>query len=51
MQTNNINTKQISEQEIESKKTTLGGWTKKQLEEWGVPWPPPKGWKEKLIGK
>jgi hypothetical protein len=35
--------------EIESKKTKSGGWTKKTLAEWGIPWPPPKGWKEKLI--
>lgn len=26
-----------------------GGWTRAQLEEWGVPWPPPKGWKQQLI--
>lgn len=35
-------------EEIESKMTERGGWTAAQLEEWGVPWPPPKGWKEKL---
>jgi hypothetical protein len=26
-----------------------GGWTRAQLAEWGVPWPPPKGWKQALI--
>lgn len=33
---------------IEAKKTKKGGWTKAQLAEWGIPWPPPKGWKKKL---
>lgn len=39
----------ITEEEIEAKKTAAGGWTKKDLEAWGVPWPPPKGWKRQLI--
>lgn len=34
--------------EIEKARTPNGGWTKKQLAEWGVPWPPPKGWKAAL---
>lgn len=38
----------ITLKEIEAAKTPAGGWTKKQLAEWGVPWPPPKGWKEAL---
>jgi hypothetical protein len=25
-----------------------GGWTKVQLAAWGVPWPPPKGWRAEL---
>lgn len=25
-----------------------GGWTAKQLAVWGVPWPPPKGWRKDL---
>jgi hypothetical protein len=24
------------------------GWNRKQLAEWGVPWPPPKGWRTRL---
>jgi hypothetical protein len=28
--------------------TAKGGWGRKQLAEWGVPWPPPKGWKDRL---
>ncbi len=35
-------------QEIEAKKTANGGWTRARLAEWGVPWPPPKGWKKTL---
>ena len=23
-------------------------WTRAQLAEWGVPWPPPKGWRKRL---
>jgi hypothetical protein len=39
----------ISAEEIEQAKSEKGGWTKKALAVWGVPWPPPKGWKESLI--
>lgn len=35
--------------EIVSKQTPRGGWTKKQLAKWQVPWPPPKDWKELMI--
>lgn len=38
----------LTPEQIESGKTTAGGWTRKQLAEWGVPWPPPAGWKRKL---
>lgn len=38
-----------SAREIEAGKTARGGWSRKQLAEWGVPWPPPKGWKKQLI--
>ena len=36
-------------EEVEWAKTSKGGYTRAQLEEWGVPWPPPPGWKEKLL--
>ena len=39
----------IPAEEIEKAKSEKGGWTKKTLSQWGVPWPPPKGWKESLI--
>jgi hypothetical protein len=41
-------TAHVSREEVEAKKTPRGGWTKKQLAEWGVPWPPPKGWRMRL---
>jgi hypothetical protein len=37
--------------EIEAKRTLRGGWSRAQLAEWGVPWPPPKGWKKRLEQK
>jgi hypothetical protein len=30
---------QIADAVIEQAKTERGGWTRKQLAEWGVPWP------------
>ncbi len=39
----------LSNREIIMKaQTANGAWTRKQLAAWGVPWPPPKGWKTKL---
>lgn len=37
-----------TKREIESSTTPRGGWTKEQLAKWGIPWPPPRGWKKKL---
>lgn len=39
----------VSEAEIEATRTPKGGWTKAQLAQWGVAWPPPKGWKQALL--
>jgi len=42
----------ITESEIMAARTEKGGWTRAQLEEWGVPWigkSPPKGWKRQLL--
>ncbi len=36
-------------EEIEAARTTRGGWTRAQLAEWDVDWPPPKGWKAALL--
>ncbi|WP_165365974.1 hypothetical protein [Bifidobacterium pseudolongum] len=37
-----------SPDEVEAARTPAGGWMKKQLAQWGVPWPSPKGWRERL---
>ena len=34
--------------EIEAARSAAGGWTRAQLAQWGVPWPPPKGWRRVL---
>ena len=39
----------LTRDEIEAAKTAKGGWTKATLEGWGISWPPPKGWKERLM--
>ena len=41
--------RKITAEEIESAKSEKGGWNKKTLAQWDVPWPPPIGWKESLI--
>lgn len=41
----------LTKEYIESKRTSNGGYTKKQLLEWGVTWPPLKGWKKKLLNR
>lgn len=40
---------QITEEEILDARTPKGAWTAKQLAAWGVPWPPPHGWKAQII--
>jgi hypothetical protein len=37
-----------SPEEVEAPRTPKGAWTKRQLAAWGVPWPPPRGWKADL---
>jgi hypothetical protein len=34
--------------QISKEMTSKGGWTKKTLESWGIPWPPIKGWLKDL---
>lgn len=36
----------LTKEQIESKRHTRA-----QLAEWGVPWPPPKGWKKRLLSR
>lgn len=38
----------VSEAEILAARTPGGSWTRATLARWGVAWPPPKGWKERL---
>ncbi|MCC3275282.1 MULTISPECIES: hypothetical protein [unclassified Arthrobacter] len=35
-------------EEIDAARTPSGGFTKQQLAEWGISWPPPRGWRRKL---
>ena len=39
----------VTAEEIEAARSPSGGFTKAQLAKWGVPWPPPRGWKERLV--
>lgn len=41
----------VTRKEVYAKRTPAGGWTKAQLAKWGVPWPPTKGWIERLTGE
>lgn len=41
----------ITAETIFAARTEKGGWTKAQLAKWGVPWPPRKGWIQKLIDR
>lgn len=38
----------LTAEQIEAARTEKGGFTERQLAEWGVPWPPPKDWQEKI---
>lgn len=38
----------VSPEEIARKATASMGWTRAQLAEWGVSWPPRNGWKAEL---
>ena len=35
-------------EEIKAAMTVRGGWTRATLAQWGVPWPPPRGWRKTL---
>jgi hypothetical protein len=41
--------RKLTEAEIEAGRSERGGWTRRQLAKWGVPWPPPKGWRKALL--
>ena len=35
-------------QQIDAARSKNGGWTRPTLSTWGVPWPPPRGWRRAL---
>lgn len=37
-----------SPEEVEAAKTPRGFWKRATLARWGVPWPPPAGWRKRL---
>lgn len=39
----------VSAADIEAARSPAGGWRRATLAKWGVPWPPPKGWRKALI--
>ena len=41
----------ISREKIEAGRSPAGGFTRKQLAQWSVPWPPPSGWLRALLGE
>ncbi len=41
----------VDDEEVEAAMTGAGGWTREQLDLWGVPWPPPQGWRRRLTGR
>ena len=34
--------------QVTAARTPNGGWTRAVLASWGVPWPPPRGWRKEL---
>lgn len=40
-----------SPDEVAAAQTPNGGWSRKQLAAWGIPWPPPSGWRRYLEAK
>lgn len=39
----------ITAEEIEAGRSERGGFTAATLADWGVPWPPPSGWKATIL--
>ena len=35
--------------QIDLARSKKGAWTRETLASWGVPWPPPKGWRKALL--
>ncbi len=47
----NAITGSVTDAEIRAAMSPKGGWSRSTLAKWGVPWPPPKGWRAKLTSK
>ena len=39
----------LTNDEIEAGRTAKGGFTRATMASWGVPWPPPHGWRQALL--
>lgn len=39
----------MTHDELENIRTPAGGFTRQTLASLGVPWPPPKGWRKRLL--
>lgn len=39
----------VSDEEIEAAMTPKGGWKAVTLAGWGISWPPPTGWRRRLV--
>lgn len=48
VRTASLSRPRITDADIEAGRSPKGGWTKKTLAGWGVPWPPPSGWRKSL---
>jgi hypothetical protein len=42
-------TRKYTVEELDAAKSAKGAWDRATLAAWGVPWPPPLGWKQMLI--
>lgn len=45
---NETNSNTVTIEEIMAARTKNGGWTKATLSQWGVDWPPQKGWIKRI---
>lgn len=41
--------RKMTMEDIEAGRSPAGGFTRDTLASWGVPWPPKKGWQQRLI--
>jgi hypothetical protein len=41
----------ITNEQIDAARTPAGGFTRDTLAQWGVPWPPPHGWRKAIVAR